>query len=115
MGGGAALFSNFSCKTQIISHKCPRLYVGYAHISIQTTKISWYTNIDSHEYSITFPGLLVGREKKVKYRRIFRAKFAEKTTDFAGIFDARFAEKIGTLRYTTASCYYGYFGREGLG
>ena len=24
-------------------------------------------------------------------------------------------ELIGTLRYTTASCYYGYFGREGLG
>ena len=22
---------------------------------------------------------------------------------------------IGTLRYTTAGCYYGYFGREGLG
>ena len=22
---------------------------------------------------------------------------------------------LGTLRYTTASCYYGYFGREGLG
>ena len=24
-------------------------------------------------------------------------------------------ERLGTLRYSTASCYYGYFGREGLG
>ena len=24
-------------------------------------------------------------------------------------------ETVGTLRYTTAGCYYGYFGREGLG
>ena len=26
-----------------------------------------------------------------------------------------FKDKLGTLRYTTASCYYGNFGREGLG
>ena len=30
-------------------------------------------------------GLLVGRGKKVKFRGIFRGKFAEKTADFAGI------------------------------
>jgi len=24
-------------------------------------------------------------------------------------------QTIGTLRYTTARCYYGYFGRDGLG
>ena len=30
-------------------------------------------------------GLLVGRGKKIKFRGIFRVKFAEKTANFAGI------------------------------
>ena len=34
---------------------------------------------------IIIAGLLVGRGKKVKFRGIFRDKFAEKTADFAGI------------------------------
>ena len=38
-------------------------------------------------------GLLVGREKKVRIRWIFRDKFAGKKADFAGIFEANFAEK----------------------
>ena len=38
-------------------------------------------------------GLLIGHEKKVKFRRIFRDKFAEKSVDFAGIFGANFTEK----------------------
>ena len=33
----------------------------------------------------------------------------------SAIIDAVSPTKIGTLRYTTASCYYGNFGREGLG
>ena len=39
------------------------------------------------------PGLLIGRGKKVKFCRIFRDKFAEKSADFAGIFKVNFAEK----------------------
>ena len=39
------------------------------------------------------PGLLIGRGKKVKFCRIFRDKFAEKSADFAGIFRVNFAEK----------------------
>ena len=35
--------------------------------------------------SLLSTGLLVGRGKKVKFRGIFRDKFAEKTADFAGI------------------------------
>ena len=42
---------------------------------------------------VTPSGLLVGRGKKVKFRGIFRGKFAEKAADFAGIFEASFAEK----------------------
>ena len=38
-------------------------------------------------------GLLVGRGKKVKFRGIFRDKFAEKTADFAGILETSFTEK----------------------
>ena len=34
---------------------------------------------------VFFTGLLVGREKKVKFRGIFRDKFAEKMADFVGI------------------------------
>ena len=41
---------------------------------------------------VRLTGLLVGRRKKVKFRRIFRDKFAEKMADFAGIFEASFAE-----------------------
>ena len=33
------------------------------------------------------------REKKVKFRGIFRDKFVEKAADFVGIFEANFAEK----------------------
>ena len=36
---------------------------------------------------------------------------AEETRDAHGTI----SEPVGTLRYTTAGCYYGYFGREGLG
>ena len=32
-----------------------------------------------------YAGLLIGRRKKVKFRGIFRGKFAEKLIDFAGI------------------------------
>ena len=39
------------------------------------------------------PGLLIGCGKKVKFCRIFREKFAEKSADFAGIFRVNFAEK----------------------
>ena len=63
--------------------------------------------IDPHEYSIIFPGLLVGRGKKVKFRRIFRDKFAEKTTDFAGIsreFEKVFNEVDTLIAFTQASC-----------
>ena len=45
------------------------------------------------DLEIKLSGLLVGRGKKVKFRGIFRDKFAEKTADFAGIFEASFAEK----------------------
>ena len=39
-------------------------------------------------------GLLVGGGKKnVKFRGIFRGKFAEKTADFAGIFEARIGKE----------------------
>ena len=38
-------------------------------------------------------GLLKSRGKKVKFRGIFKDKFAEKTADFAGIFEASFTEK----------------------
>ena len=51
--------------------------------------------ISENQFSKKFPsaGLLVGRGKKVKFRGIFREKFAEKMANFAGIFEASFAEK----------------------
>ena len=39
------------------------------------------------------PWLLIGRGKKVKFRRIFRDKFAEKLANFKGIFGVNFADK----------------------
>ena len=40
----------------------------------------------------SYAGLLIGHGQKVKFRGIFRGKFAEKSTDFAGIFRANLAE-----------------------
>ena len=37
------------------------------------------------EQNLVQSGLLVGRGKKVKFRGIFRDKFAEETADFTGI------------------------------
>ena len=43
--------------------------------------------------------LLIGREKYVKFCRIFRDKFPEKSANFLGIFGANFALKtIGKKR-----------------
>ena len=50
-------------------------------------------------------GLLIGHEKKVKFRTIFRDKFAEKSVDFAGIFGANFTEKQSVKN----GRFYGYF------
>ena len=55
---------------------------------------SFVTLINEQKYCA---GLLVGRGKKVKFRRIFRDKFAEKNSrfhgNFAGILEASFTEK----------------------
>ena len=68
---------------------------GYSHIKSTGVLII-------HTYFILFgvlyTGLLVGCGKKVKFRGIFRDKFAGKTADFAGIFEASFAEKRLVLR-----------------
>ena len=47
----------------------------------------------------------IGHEKKVKFRRIFRDKFTEKSVDFKGIYGANFAEK----QSVKTSPFSGYF------
>ena len=42
-------------------------------------------------------GLLRGLGRKVKFRGIFRDKFAGKSVDFAGVFGANFTEKQSVI------------------
>ena len=59
------------------------------HTNCQIEALLIACNLQSSSWAwivlLLIPGLLVGRGKKVKFRGIFRGKFAEKTADFAGI------------------------------
>ena len=59
---------------------------GFLNLHIQNA-------LDSNHFPLFWIlGLQIGRGKKVKFRRIFRDRFTEKSADFAGIFRANVTE-----------------------
>ena len=67
---------------------------GWKHFDRYFAKVSYCKKSEklyAAELDFSDAGLLVGCGKKVKFRGIFRDKFAEKTADYVGIFEASFA------------------------
>ena len=60
--------------------------------------------IDRHEYSITFPGLLVGRGKKVKISSDFQGQIHGNNDRFRRNLRKVFNEVDALIAFTQASC-----------